>query len=322
MDSPPAIQINRLSKTFGRGKNQVRALNQINLTVQAGQVFGFLGPNGAGKTTSIRLLMRLIRPTNGDAHLFGEDVQQNPAVLKRVGALVEGANFYNFLNGYDNLAVLARTANDFRPDRIRMLLEQVGLAGQADRRVKGYSTGMKQRLGIAAALLSEPELVILDEPTNGLDPAGIQEMRGFIRGLTEEQGKTVFLSSHHLNEVEQICDAVAIINKGEIVRQGDVTSLLAIGNAQLRLQVSSAETAARVLGFRWPVTLVDGWLHIQASPEDSPDIIKILVDAELDVHQAIIERQSLEEYFLEVTNGNQGDAPDTLPPDLKERADG
>ncbi len=309
MQNAPAIHLNGLSKTFGKGKKQVQAVNQIDLTIDAGQVYGFLGPNGAGKSTSIRLLIGLIRPTDGRAYIFGEDVQRNPAVLRRVGALVEGAKFYDFLNGYDNLAVLGRTANDFRPARIAKLLDQVGLAGRAKHQVKGYSTGMKQRLGIAAALLSDPELVILDEPTNGLDPAGIQEMRGFIRALAIDQGKTVFLSSHHLNEVEQICDHVAILNKGQIVRHGDVASLLSVGKAQLRLQVTQTETAAQVLGFRWPVSLVNDWLHVQARPEESADIVKILVDANMEVHQAIIERQTLEEYFLEVTNGTETNSP-------------
>jgi ABC-2 type transport system ATP-binding protein len=301
MNGQQAIRLDGLTKTFGKGSRQVKAVNDIELAVEPGQVYGFLGPNGAGKTTTIRLLLGLIRPTSGQAFIFGQDVNRHPEVLRRVGALVEGATFYNFLSAYDNLAVLARTANDFRPERIVSLLAEVGLAGRADRRVNGYSTGMKQRLGIAAAMLSDPELVILDEPTNGLDPAGIQEMRGFIRDLAEGRGKTVFLSSHLLREVEQTCDQVAIINHGEIIRHGAVASLLSGGPALLRLQVTAAEDAARALAPDWPVESVDGWLHVQASTDQSPAIVRRLVAANVDVHQVIVERRTLEDYFLAVT---------------------
>ncbi len=303
MNEQPAIRLAGLTKSFGKGGRQVQAVNEIDLAVEPGQVYGFLGPNGAGKTTTIRLLMGLIHPTRGQAFIFGQDAQQHPEVLKRVGAVVEGAAFYNFLSGYDNLAVLGRTANDFRPERITRLLDQVGLAGRADHQVKGYSTGMKQRLGIAAALLGDPELVILDEPTNGLDPAGIQEMRGFIRELAERQGKTVFLSSHLLGEVEQTCDEVAIINQGEIIRHGAVASLLSGGQTRLRLQVAAPEQAVSVLAPHWPVESVNGWVHAQARPDESPDIVRRLVAANIDVHQVIVERRTLEDYFLDVTRG-------------------
>jgi ABC-2 type transport system ATP-binding protein len=233
-----AIQTQNLSKTFGRGAQAVQALKSIDLEVPTGQVFGFLGPNGAGKTTSIRVLMNLIRPTEGRASIFGQDVQTERQVLKKVGAMVENPTFYGYMNGHDNLVVLARTAGVYDPERTEILLKEVGLGKNAYRPVKGYSLGMKQRLGIAAALLSDPDLLLLDEPTNGLDPAGIQEMRGFIRELAEKYGKTVFICSHLLYEVEQVCDHVAIINKGEIIQQGMVKDLLAAGRTDLRMLVT------------------------------------------------------------------------------------
>ncbi len=199
LDTTTAIRVSGLHKQFGRGKRQVKAVQNLELEVKAGQVYGFLGPNGAGKTTTIRMLLDLIRPTSGTAMLFGESVQRNPAVLKRVGALVEGATFYTYLTGRKNLEVLARSGGYYDPKSVQALIEQVGMADRADRRAKGYSTGMKQRMGLAATLLGNPDLIILDEPTNDLDPSGIQEMRLFIRELADKEGKTVFLSSHMLN---------------------------------------------------------------------------------------------------------------------------
>jgi ABC-type multidrug transport system ATPase subunit len=302
MNKSIAIHTENLGKTFGRGKKSVQAIKNLNLNVQSGQVYGFLGPNGAGKTTTIRLLVDLIRPTQGVAYIYGQNVRQQPQVLNRVGALVEGAAFYNYMNARDNLEVLARTADDYHPRRIAALLEQVGLTGRAHQAVGSYSTGMKQRLGIAAALLGDPDLVILDEPTNGLDPAGIQDMRGFIRNLVDQQNKTVFLSSHLLNEVEQVCDRVAIIYEGQIVRQGAVADLLAGGKAELRVQASPPDKAAEVLRERWAVSS-DGapWLTVSAQPEDQPHIIKQLVAQGISVHQVVVQRQSLEEYFMAVT---------------------
>ncbi len=304
MNQAPAIKLENLGKTFGKGKSMVRAVKAINLTVPAGQVYGFLGPNGAGKTTSIRLLMGLIRPTHGKAFIFGESVQRTPEILKKVGALVEGASFYNFLTGYDNLAVLSRTANDYSPPRIKMLLDQVGLTEHADRSVKGYSNGMKQRLGIAAALLSDPELVILDEPTNGLDPAGIQEMRVFIRQLVEGLGKTVFLSSHHLNEVEQICDSVAIINQGEIIQTGNVKDLLAKEQSYLRLSVTPQQKALELLQSKLDLQIENEWITTILPPKHIPTLVKYLVRHGIEIHQVVQAHQSLEEFFLEVTNGS------------------
>ena len=199
MEHSPLIKFTSLSKTFGRGSKSVKAVVDLDLEIHSpGQVYGFLGRNGAGKTTTIRLLLDLIHPTRGQASLYGENVHNNPRILSKVGALVEDPSFYNFMNGRDNMLTLVHTSGQKPSRRVDELLEQVGLSDAATQIVSGYSKGMRQRLGIAAALLNDPELVILDEPTNGLDPNGIQEIRTFIRDLVEVEGKTVFISSHLL----------------------------------------------------------------------------------------------------------------------------
>ena len=306
-DRTPAIEIRGLSKTFVKGNSAVEAVIDLDLEVQAGQVFGFLGPNGAGKSTTIRMLMDLIRPSAGEAFLFGKPAGSLES-RKRVGALVEGADFYPFMSAWDNLVVLDRTAGTYRPDRITELIESVGLSERARQPVGGFSTGMKQRLGLAAALLNDPELLILDEPTNGLDPAGIQEMRGFIRDQAHTHGKTVFLSSHMLNEVEQVCDRVAIIDKGVLLREGPVETLLEGEVSQMRLQVQPIDKARQVIASRWSDALdslegKDGdWLTLSLNPDQAPVVIAELVQADVQVFQVVHKRQSLEEFFIAVTN--------------------
>ncbi len=300
MDDGVAIRTEGLTKIFGRRKRkQIVAVNNVTLDVQAGQVYGFLGPNGAGKTTTIRMLLDLILPTQGDAFIYGRHVRRDHYVLRRVGALVEGASFYPFLTARRNLEVLARTANQYDPRRIDMLLEQVGLSARAEQRVKGYSTGMKQRLGLAAALLTDPDLLILDEPTNGLDPGGMHEIRQFIRSLVDDQGKTVFLSSHLLGEVEQVCDRVAIIHLGEILREGTVTHLLE-GKSCLQVEAVPLDRAAAILGQHWTVTANERALIVDALRDDVPHVVRLLVASDIEVYHVASQRQSLEEYFLSV----------------------
>lgn len=301
METTVAVRAEGLHKQFGRGKKQVRAVQNLSLKVQAGQVYGFLGPNGAGKTTTIRMLLDLIRPSSGAVSLFGRPVRQDIDVLRRVGAMVEGATLYPFLTGRQNLEVLARSGGYYDKKHLNDLIEQVGMADRADRRTRGYSTGMKQRMGLAAALLGNPDLIILDEPTNGLDPAGIQEIRVFIRELVDKQGKTVFLSSHMLNEVEQVCDRVAIINKGQLLREGTVKELL---TEQSRLLIDAAplDKAQAVLGEQWKL-YVNGGAHLlaEARREDVPAIVRRLVEQQVEIYEITPQRQSLEEYFLAVT---------------------
>ncbi len=325
MSTVLALETRGLTKDFGRGKKRVRAVNHLDLQVEAGQVYGFLGPNGAGKTTTIRILLDLVRATQGEALLFGQRAYRNPALLKRVGALVEGATFYPYLTGRQNLEVLARTEGTYDKAQIARLIERVGMADRADRRAGGYSTGMKQRMGVAAALMGQPELIILDEPTNGLDPAGIQEMRILVRELVEKDGKTVFLSSHMLNEVEQVCDRVAIIRRGEIVREGAVSGLLA-EQARVRVDAQPLEKAYAILCQHWTTHYVAGGsgvlavdrveaprrevsqevthsgILVNAAREDIPQIARKLIEANIEIFEIAPERQSLEDYFLAVTS--------------------
>ena len=302
MANSTAIQFNNLSKTFDKGSKAVRAVRDLNLSISSGQVYGLLGPNGAGKSTTIRMLMDLIRPSSGSVYVFGENTRSNPAALQRVGALVEGATFYNHLSGRGNLEVLSLTSGQVDSARVEYLLEQVGMTDRAHRKVGGYSTGMKQRLGIAAALLDDPDLVILDEPINGLDPAGIQDMRAFIRNLAKKEGKTIFFSSHLLNEVEQICDRVAIFQRGVLLQEGNVKDLLDEGDSKLRLQATPLEQTRSLLSNTWNVLTENDWLVIDAPKEESPNVAKLLVENNISIHQIITVQQTLEDYFMAITN--------------------
>ncbi len=217
-----------------------------------------------------------------------------------MGAIVEQAVFYPFLSGRRNLEVLARTSGGCEAQHITSLLDQVGLANHAERRVGGYSTGMRQRLGLAATLLHRPDLLILDEPTGGLNPAGIHEVRFFLRDLAERQGKTIFLSSHHLGEVERVCDRVAIIHHGEVVYEGAVADLSAAGSG-LRIEATPLHQAASVLQETWPTSQHDGWLAVNASANDVPQVVRRLARNAVDVHQVVRQRRNLEDLFLDIT---------------------
>ncbi|MEA3009227.1 MAG: hypothetical protein QOJ91_919 [Sphingomonadales bacterium] len=301
----PVLDLAGLSKTYGRRRGGVQAVRDVSLSVGRGEVYGFLGPNGAGKSTTIRMLIGLIAPTSGEARLFGEDLRTRPDVLRRVGSLVDGGNFYPFLSGRRNLEVLAKTQGR-GAERIDELLDRVGLARDSKRKVKGYSTGMRQRLGVAAALLGDPDLVILDEPVNGLDVAGIQEMRDLIRGLAVDQGKTVFLSSHLLHEVQQACDRVAIISKGEIVRESSIADLLRQDDG-LRIDAAPVEIAEAALASRWPVERDGDALVVRATRAEAPEVVRRLVGAGADLFRLSPEQRNLEEVFLSITR-EPGDA--------------
>ncbi len=220
--SVTAIETSGLTKRFG----QRVAIDHVDLRVPRGSAFGFLGPNGAGKTTMIRMLLGLTRASAGSMSLLGHPVPAERAVaLRRVGAIVEEPRFHPHLSGRENLRVVAAARGAEAFERIAPALARVGLAERADEKVKKYSLGMRQRLGVARCLLADPQLLILDEPTNGLDPGGIQEFRQMIRTMVEQEGRTVFLSSHLLDEVEKICDAAAIVDRGKIVTQGPIEEI-------------------------------------------------------------------------------------------------
>jgi len=290
-----------LTKRFKR----LTAVDQITFGVQQGEVFGFLGPNGAGKTTTIAMLLGLVRPTAGTAEVLGHDIRRDLSVaLQQVGAIVETPAFYPYMSGIDNLRVLARIDGGDAERHIPSILEQVGLKGRGKDKVGTYSQGMRQRLGLAAALLGDPKLLILDEPTNGLDPAGMQEMRVLIRRLSKGQGKTVFLSSHLLHEVEQVCDRVLILNKGQVIAQGEVKELLRQAHA-LELRIEESQKAAEVLSgldFVQGASHEGDWLHVQAPPERAPELLAALAFHSLypfEVHPIV---STLESVFLDLTN--------------------
>src|SRR5919106_1554440 len=273
MDNRLVIKTRELGKRYDR---RIVAVDRLSLRVRRGEVYGFLGPNGAGKTTTLRMLLGLVRPTTGTALVLGAP-PGSPESLARVGALIESPTFYPFLSGRDNLRVLARYSG--APEaRIETVLEEVDLAARAGDRFGTYSLGMKQRLGIAGALLKDPELLILDEPTNGMDPAGMAENRGFILGLGQGR-RTVLLSSHLMTEVEQVSDRVGVISHGELVTEGTVDELR--GRERLWVRADPLEQAERVLGAVRGVEGVarlGGGLRIAADPAAAPTITRVLVE--------------------------------------------
>ena len=296
-----AIRTFNLTKRF---KN-LTAVDGINFSVEKGEVFGFLGPNGAGKTTTIAMLLGLVRPTSGSAEVLGHDIRRDLSqALKRVGAIVETPAFYPYLSGIDNLRIFARIDGGDKEEQIPAILERVGLKGREKDKVGTYSLGMRQRLGLGAALLGNPELLILDEPTNGLDPAGMQEMRFLIRSLADEADKTVFLSSHLLHEVEQVCDRVLILNMGRVIAQGQVSELLRTAHV-VEIKIDSAPEAAKVLlALDW-VEHVDydvEVLRVHTSPDRTPELLAALARNHFFPFEVKPVESSLESVFLELTN--------------------
>ena len=294
------VETEKLTKRFGR----VRAVDGLNLTVTAGEVFGLLGPNGAGKTTTLRLLLGLVRPGAGRASLWGEEVRPGAPVLRRVGAVVERPAFYPYLSGCDNLAVLAAAHGLGRGRRgaVAEALRRAHLDDAADRRVGGYSAGMRQRLALAAALLGDPHLLVLDEPTSGLDPPGIAELRALIVDL-QRAGVTLLLSSHLLAEVEQVCATVAIIHRGRLVAQAPTRELIGPANRQLVRFASSADAdrAAAILGaggFPIVAPAANGAPSIVVSAGDPQAILRSLSGADLFPLEVRPQTQTLESVFL------------------------
>ena len=297
------IETRGLSKRYAR---DVLAVDGLELRVRQGEVYGFLGPNGAGKTTTLRMLSGLLHPTSGSAIVVGQP-PGSPAGLAKLGAMVETPAFYPYLSGRDNLRVMARYTRT-AASRIETVLEQVDLSDRARHRFKTYSTGMKQRLGVAAALLKDPELLILDEPTSGLDPQGTVEMRTLIRGIARE-GRTVLLSSHLLNEVEQTCDRVGVIVKGHLVAEGTIDELR--GRGGLILRASPVDRARTVLGQLGAASIQvkDGRFTLDVDPAQAAVVNRRLVEAGVDVSELRESERSLEDVFLQLTeDGGKGKA--------------
>jgi len=277
------------------------AVDGVSLTVRRGEVYGFLGPNGAGKTTTLRMLLGLVRPTGGAARVLGLP-PGSPDALRRVGSLVEGPGFYPYLSGRENLRVLARYAG-LGDAAVDEALDRVELTSRAGDRYRAYSLGMKQRLGVAAALLGRPELLILDEPTNGLDPAGMADMRELVRSLASG-GQTVLLSSHLLGEVEQICDRVGVIVAGRLSAEGTVAELR--GGASLVVRATplpAAVPVAQRLAGGAAISTVDGELRLAVEPSRAPELVRALVAADIEVHEVRPEQRSLEEIFFALSGG-------------------
>ena len=287
-----------LTKRYG---SRITAVDALDLNVHRGEVYGLLGPNGAGKTTTLKMLLGLIRPTSGVARVLGEE-PGTPSALARVGALVESPAFYPYLSGRDNLAGMARLSGvHASKSRVEEALEQVGLTSRAGDRFKKYSTGMKQRLGVAAALVKDPELLILDEPTNGLDPKGIAEMRDLIRSLGRGE-RTVLLSSHMMGEVERICDRVGVIRSGRLVAEGPVAELRGQGGLLVKAEPleRAAEVAASIAGVEG-VEVEDGMLRLVVDPGRASEIARELVSAGVEVIELRPAQHSLEEAFFQLT---------------------
>lgn len=298
----------KLTKVFGPSRSRITAVNQVNLEIGQGQVFGFLGPNGSGKTTTIGMILGLIRPTSGSIELFGENTRGNAQyLLGRVGAVLENPSFYPHLSGRDNLEFYSITLGSTRKLNIDSLIELVGLKERAHSKVKQYSLGMKQRLAVALALLNDPDLIILDEPTNGLDPSGIIEMRRLIRRLNEE-GKTIFLSSHLLHEVEQVCTHVALIYKGQVLASGPMEDLLAYSKT-IQISVSDPGLAVSLLKGLDGITSVKtegNTIIVEATEDRSPLITRTLMESNIQVFEVTIGKSSLEDFFLK-TVGSYGE---------------
>ena len=299
------LKLTGLSKRF----ETFDAVKGVNLELRRGEVFGFLGPNGAGKSTTVGMILGLITPTAGSVELFG--VKQNGnrwAALRRIGAIIEEPAFYPYLSGWDNLEVLSRSIGGIEKKKITEVLDRVNLLDRAKDQYGHYSMGMKQRLGIASTLLRDPELIILDEPTNGLDPAGTKEIRDLIPTLAHES-RAIFLCSHLLHEVELVCDHVAIIKKGTVIADAPVKELLTRGN-QVQIRIDRPDEALAVLS-----TIV--WAKA-ARREDGYIVVDLPAGSEARLNQALAEKglyaseitnrtASLEEVFLQLTGGASGD---------------
>ena len=299
------LRVTGLSKRFGT----FEAVKGISFELHRGEVFGFLGPNGAGKSTTVGMILGLIAPTAGSIELFG--VKQNGerwAELRRIGAIIEEPAFYPYLSGWDNLEVLAKSIGDIPRNKITEVLDRVNLLDRAKDQYGHYSMGMKQRLGIASTLLRDPELIILDEPTNGLDPAGTKEIRDLIPKLAHES-RAVMLCSHLLHEVEMVCSKVAIIKQGVVIANAPIKELLS-GGYQLQIKVDKMEEAKSILGsLPWikSVTIEADSLVIDVSKDRSADVNLALVEKGIRVSELFSRSTSLESVFLQLTGGDSGD---------------
>ncbi|GGP12094.1 ABC transporter ATP-binding protein [Oceanobacillus neutriphilus] len=297
------VETKHLTKKFGKEE----AVSNLEMKIPKGEIYGFLGPNGAGKTTTIRMLLGLMRPTSGSVQLFGKDMKNNRIdILKNIGSLVENPSYYPHLTAKENLEASRKILN-VPKKRIDEVLQQVRLHGVANKKVKGFSLGMKQRLGIAAAMLHQPELLILDEPTNGLDPSGIIEMRQLIQSLPEEYGMTVLISSHLLSEIDQMATRVGVVSKGKMIFQDSIETMRKFAQASIQVKVNDNEAAWRsLLANGQKADLEKESVTLQA--EDDGQVaasIRYLVQQGFSIYRVQEEKRSLENIFLEMTKEEQ-----------------
>ena len=308
------VEIEGLSKRFGR----VRALNQVSLSVAPGEIFGFLGPNGAGKTTTIRILLGLQRADSGTARIGGHDCWADHSGAARVfGATLEQPALYGFLSGRDNLRLFARTLGDIDEKHITKILATVGMTERANDKVKRYSMGMRQRLALGQALLGKPRLLILDEPTNGLDPNGIHGLRILLRELADEEGLTIFFSSHLLSEVEELCDRVVVLHRGEVKASGPLSELMSAKGYRYRIDVSDVDRAIAVLRSMNLGSVERGTIKDSITVDSEQDVARVvnhaLVAAGIGVDQLIHLQRGLEDVYIELTDVAAG-SPLSAPP--------
>jgi ABC-type multidrug transport system ATPase subunit len=298
---PAIISVTHLSKKF----KDLTAVDDLSFTVNEGDVFGFLGQNGAGKSTSIRMLLSLIKPTSGQIEIFGKSLfTHRSEILRQTGAVIEKPDLYKYLSAYQNLYIFAKMSGIKVSRQLIMdQLQMVGLDDRAESKVKTFSQGMKQRLGIAVALIHDPRLIILDEPTNGLDPQGIADMRNLILHLSKEKGKTIVVSSHLLSEIEIIANRILIINKGKKVVEGDAASLLDPAKTIVQVDTTNNEVTKNILaGTSWAAKLQasGGPVKIQMNRSEIPQLIKELSLQGVEI-LSVQPRHSLEDYFLSLT---------------------
>ncbi|MGI8714035.1 MAG: ABC transporter ATP-binding protein [Solirubrobacteraceae bacterium] len=308
---PPPIEVRGLVKRYG----ELTAVAGVDVTVRSGDVYGYLGPNGAGKTTSLRMMLGLIRPTEGTVRLFGRDPMASVNALEGVAGFVEAPTFYPYLNARANLQMLAAFDGHGAKDRIDDALETVELTGRAGDKVGGYSHGMRQRLGIAAALLREPKLLLLDEPATGLDPAGMRDMRRLIRRLAD-QGMTVLLSSHLLNEVEELCNRVAIVRSGRIVYEGEISELKRGAGTVYRLETTDDERALAVCRAQSGIDdprPQSGHITFAADEAAAAELSQALVEAGALIRAMAPQSVTLEDLFFSFTEGDGVPAPGEPP---------
>ncbi|WP_141540430.1 ABC transporter ATP-binding protein [Bacillus cereus] len=292
------VKVDRLTKRIG----SKTLVENISFEVKKGEVVGLLGPNGAGKTTLMRMMVGMIRMTEGEVWIDGQSVKREfESTVAKIGAVIENPEFYPFLSGYENLTYFGRMNGKVTEERIDEVVQLLGMGQVINRKVNAYSLGMRQRLGIAQALVHNPDVLILDEPTNGLDPNGIHEMRMYIKKIAHEQGKAVLVSSHLLSEVELMCDRVIIIQHGEYVATQNIQQDESMELETIHIRVDDVKQAAEL--FEFDVTIQDNELIMTVENEEIPNVIHTLTEQGIRIYRVYEERKTLEEKFLELTGG-------------------